>query len=246
MNLFRPADYTVLVIDDEPDLLDLVIHNLKDEGYRVLSARTGEQGIQLARREKPSLVILDLQLPDLPGMEVCRSLRAEAATAHIPILMLTARTTEIDRVSGFESGADDYVTKPFSVRELILRVRARLRRITPAPMESESAPPIRFGRLEIVPDAHRVFVDGAEVGLSLLEFKLLVHLVERRGRVQSREALLGDVWGYSQDASTRTIDTHVKRLRDKLGPVGEYLETVRGVGYRFVEAADQPEANRFR
>jgi two-component system phosphate regulon response regulator PhoB len=158
--------------------------------------------------------------------------------------MLTARTTEIDRVSGFESGADDYVTKPFSVRELILRVRARLRRLTPP--QAESTSPIRFGRLEIVPDAHRVFVDGTEVALSLLEFKLLVHLVERRGRVQSREALLGDVWGYSQDASTRTIDTHVKRLRDKLGPVGEYLETVRGVGYRFVEEANQPDANRLR
>jgi two-component system, OmpR family, phosphate regulon response regulator PhoB len=244
VNPFRPADYTVLVIDDEPDLLDLVIHNLAAEGYRVVSARTGEEGIQVARREKPSLVILDLQLPDLPGMEVCRSLRADATTAHLPILMLTARTTEIDRVSGFESGADDYVTKPFSVRELILRVRARLRRITPAP--TEVTPPIRFGRLEIVPEAHRVFVDGAEVALSLLEFKLLVHLVERRGRVQSREALLGDVWGYSQDASTRTIDTHVKRLRDKLGPVGEYLETVRGVGYRFVEEANQPDDNRLR
>ena len=230
MQVFRPGDYTVLVIDDEADLLDLVVHNLTTEGYRVLSAQTGERGVELARREQPSLVILDLMLPDLPGFEICKSLRGHSATASIPIIMLTARSAELDRVSGFESGADDYVTKPFSVRELMLRVRARLRT---AQKDAPVTPTTRIGRLEVVPDAHRVYVDGNEVALSLLEFKLLMHLMERRGRVQARESLLSDVWGYHEESSSRTIDTHMKRLRDKLGPAGEYLETVRGVGYRF-------------
>ena len=231
MEVFRPADFTVLVIDDEPDLLELVVHNLGVEGYRVLQAQTGERGVELARREKPSLVILDLMLPDLPGFEICKSLRSHPATAGIPIIMLTARSAELDRVSGFESGADDYVTKPFSVKELTLRVRARLRGQAKEP----PAEIIRIGKLEVVPEAHRVFVDGAEVTLSLLEFKLLMHLIERRGRVQARETLLSDVWGYHEESSSRTIDTHMKRLRDKLGPAGEYLETVRGVGYRFAD-----------
>ena len=231
MEVFRPSDFSVLVIDDEADLLELVVHNLKAEGYRVLSAQTGEQGVELARREKPSLVILDLMLPDVPGVEICKSLRNHPATAGIPIIMLTARSTEIDRVSGFESGADDYVTKPFSVKELTLRVRARLR----GQSKEQPAESIRIGCLEVIPEAHRVFVDGAEVTLSLLEFKLLMHLLERRGRVQARETLLSDVWGYHEESSSRTIDTHVKRLRDKLGKAGEYLETVRGVGYRFTD-----------
>jgi two-component system phosphate regulon response regulator PhoB len=234
MDVFRPSDHSVLVIDDETDLLELVVHNLKVEGYRVLSAQTGELGIELARREKPSLVILDLMLPDIPGAEICKSLRTHSATASIPIIMLTARSTELDRVSGFESGADDYVTKPFSAKELTLRVRARLRGQSKE-QEKPAAESIRIGRLEVIPDAHRVFVDGGEVPLSLLEFKLLMHLIERRGRVQAREMLLSDVWGYHEESSSRTIDTHVKRLRDKLGSAGEYLETVRGVGYRFTD-----------
>jgi two-component system phosphate regulon response regulator PhoB len=234
-NPFRPADFSVLVIDDEADILEVVTYNLKGEGYRVLQATTGEAGLELARRERPSLILLDLMLPDLPGVEICRSLRSRPETAGIPIIMLTARSTEIDRVLGFESGADDYVVKPFSVRELILRVRARLRTLgarEPLPDRGSTAP-IRIGRLEVVREAHRVLVDDEDVYLSLLEFKLLLHLMDRRGRVQSRETLLNEVWGYSEDTNSRTIDTHVKRLRDKLGPAGDYLETIRGVGYMF-------------
>jgi two-component system phosphate regulon response regulator PhoB len=230
MTLFRPSDFTILVIDDEPDIVDLVVYNLQREGYRVLQAPTGASGLELAQRERPSLIVLDLMLPDLPGIEICRSLRMSPVTAHVPVIMLTARSTEIDRVSGFESGADDYVTKPFSVRELVLRVRARLR-ATPTEQAAPPSTTLRLGILEVFPDSHRVMVDGEEVHLSLLEFKLLVHLLERKGRVQSRDALLSDVWGYSADATTRTIDTHVKRLRDKLGNAGGYLQTIRGVGY---------------
>ncbi|HJZ87559.1 MAG TPA: response regulator [Polyangia bacterium] len=233
MELFRPSDFTILIVDDEPDILDVVAYNLQQEGYRVLQARTGESGLEMARRERPSLIVLDLMLPDLPGVEICRSLRAHPATARIPIVMLTARAGEVDRVSGFESGADDYVTKPFSVRELALRIRARLRSGPQAADEARAESPIRIGKLEVIPQAHRVLVEGAEVHLSLLEFKLLLHLIERRGRVQSRESLLGEVWGYSAEATSRTIDTHVKRLRDKLGPAGDYVETIRGVGYMF-------------
>src|SRR5215831_8310249 len=235
MEPFRPSDFTILVIDDEPDILELVVYNLHQEGYRVLQARSGEGGLELARRERPSLIVLDLMLPDLPGVEICRSLRANAVTARIPIIMLTARSSEVDRVSGFESGADDYVTKPFSVRELALRVRARLRAQPEAGTESGATPaaPLRIGRLEIIPEAHRVVVDSEDLHLSLLEFKLLLHLAMRRGRVQTRESLLEEVWGYSAEATSRTVDTHVKRLRDKLGKAGDYIETIRGVGYMF-------------
>jgi two-component system phosphate regulon response regulator PhoB len=242
MEPFRPSDYTLLVVDDEPDIVEVVTYNLQKEGYRVLSARTGETGLALAAKEKPALVVLDLMLPDLPGVEICRALRANPATTRIPIIMLTARSGEIDRVSGFESGADDYVTKPFSVRELALRVRARLRGGSGSEAGSSVAerPPIRFGKLEVMPESHKVLVDGQDVHLSLLEFKLLVYLLDRRGRVQSRESILNEVWGYSAEATSRTIDTHVKRLRDKIAGAGDYLETVRGVGYMF--AAEPPEA----
>jgi len=239
METFRPSDFTVLVVDDEHDMVELVVYHLKREGYRVLEAHTGEAGLELALRERPSLIVLDLMLPDLPGVEICRSLRANPASAHIPIIMLTARSSEVDRVSGFESGADDFVTKPFSVRELTLRVRARLR-ASARDQATDRAPErhIRLGQLEIVPEAHRVLVEGADLHLSLLEFKLLLHLVECRGRVQTRESLLEQVWGYSSDATSRTIDTHVKRLRDKLGAARDYIETIRGVGYMF---APRPE-----
>jgi len=177
-------------------------------------------------------------LPDLPGTEVCRQLRAHEATRRTPIVMLTAKTDEVDRVVGFEVGADDYVAKPFSVRELMLRVRAVLRRARPdAP--SEPAGFVDHGRLRLDVPAHRVFVGGEEVILTALEFRLLRTLLERRGRVQSRETLLIDVWGMSPEVTTRTVDTHVKRLRQKLGAAGAYVETLRGVGYRMV--ADVPE-----
>jgi two-component system phosphate regulon response regulator PhoB len=229
----------ILVIEDEHDLQTVLEYNLRLAGYEVLQALRGEDGLQLARAHRPDLVCLDLMLPDLPGTDVCKALKHDPVTRDLPILMLTARGEEIDRVVGFELGADDYVTKPFSVRELLLRIQAILRRRSTAP---EAAPLIEFGRLRVDRDAHRVWVDGAEVALTALEFKLLLTLHERRDRVQSRSVLLDDVWGIQADITTRTVDTHVKRLREKLGAAGEYVETVRGVGYRF--AAAPPETPR--
>lgn len=229
----------VLVIDDEQDIVDVLVYNLESAGHEVESAITGKEGLALINRKRPDLVILDLMLPDIPGTEVCRSLRATPAGKCLPVLMLSARGEEIDRVVGFEIGADDYVTKPFSVRELLLRVRSLLRRA-----EQEGPPKkansIEFGRLRLDRDAHRVWVDQEEVGLTALEFKLLVTLLERKNRVQTRSSLLEHVWGIHAHISTRTVDAHVKRLREKLGSARDYVETVRGVGYRFKESPDAP------
>jgi two-component system phosphate regulon response regulator PhoB len=230
----------ILIVEDERDLQEVLAYNFRGAGHEVLQALRGEEGLRLARQHRPDLVCLDLMLPDLPGTEVCKALKKDAHTKDIPVLMLTAKGEEIDRVVGFELGADDYVTKPFSVRELLLRVQAILRRTSTTP---ESLPLIEFGRLRVDQAAHRVWVDGDEVQLTALEFKLLVTLHERRDRVQSRETLLDDVWGIEADITTRTVDTHVKRLREKLGPAGEFVETVRGVGYRFM-AAPPPGARR--
>ena len=237
-----------MVVEDERDLRQVLAYNLRDAGYDVSLAPEGRKGLALAAEQPPDLVLLDLMLPDMSGLEVCRALKADALTRNIPVVMLTARGEEIDRVVGFELGADDYVVKPFSIRELLLRLRAVLRRGALPAEEPERGPEqLRFGRLAIDAGAHRVWVDDAEVPLTPLEFKLLCTLYERRNRVQSRGVLLDDVWGASQENMTRTIDTHVKRLREKLGPVGAYVETVRGVGYRFVGkppelALDQGEA----
>tara|TARA_B100000405_G_C16645971_1_gene396694 strand:+ start:31 stop:738 length:708 start_codon:yes stop_codon:yes gene_type:complete len=225
----------VLIIEDEPDLVSMLEYNLKKEGYQTRSALTGEDGLNLAGQEPtPDLILLDLMLPDISGTEVCRKLRNSALTEHVPILMVTAKGEEIDRIVGFEVGADDYVVKPYSVRELMLRVRARLKRGNAAPAESKSQ--IKFGVLVFDAEAHRVWVDDVEVLLTALEFKLLDTLLTRKGRVQSRDRLLDDVWGYEVAITTRTVDTHVKRLREKLGSAGEYIETVRGVGYRMKDS----------
>jgi two-component system, OmpR family, phosphate regulon response regulator PhoB len=222
---------TILIVEDERDLLTTVEYNLQREGYQTRCAETGRQAIALANeRPIPDLVVLDLMLPDISGMEVCRSLRASDATKHVPVLMVTAKGEEIDRVVGFEVGADDYVTKPFSVRELALRIRAILRRTQAPEPDNEE---LSFGMLRVDPSAHRVWVDGTESQLTALEFKLLTTLLQRRGRVQTREVLLTDVWGFSADVTTRTVDTHVKRLRQKIGAASSYIETLRGVGYRF-------------
>jgi two-component system phosphate regulon response regulator PhoB len=195
---------------------------------------TGREALQLARMTPhPDLVLLDLMLPDLTGGDVCRQLKADAETRDIPVIMVTAKGEEIDRVVGFEVGADDYVVKPFSVRELLLRVRAVLRRTQTSHPLSETDELV-FGRLRIDRAGHRCWVDGNEITPTALEFKLLITLLERRGRVQTRDVLLADVWGIEADVTTRTVDTHVKRLRQKLGPAGQYIETLRGVGYRFV------------
>ncbi|HWQ07887.1 MAG TPA: response regulator transcription factor [Holophaga sp.] len=229
----------ILVIEDEPDLQQVLAYNLRLAGHTVVSALKGGDGLHLAQSHLPDLVLLDLMLPDMPGTEVCKTLKAEAATRHVPVVMLTARGEEIDRVLGFELGAEDYVTKPFSVRELLLRIQAILRRAQAAPGTADEG--LHFGRLSIDPAAYRVCVDGEEVQLTSMEFRLLLTLFERRNRVQTRASLLEDVWGMQADTETRTVDTHVKRLREKLGAAEAYIETVRGVGYRFVgtpETAD--------
>jgi two-component system phosphate regulon response regulator PhoB len=225
----------ILVIEDEEDLQQVLDYNLRQNGHDPLSAVRGEDGLRLARQHRPDLIILDLMLPDISGIEVCKALKRDSASKNIPILMLTAKGEEIDRVLGFELGVDDYVVKPFSVRELMLRIQAILRRGQP---ESSERGLIEFGVLRVDVTAHRAWVAEREIELTALELKLLVTLLERRDRVQSRAVLLDDVWGMSADVTTRTVDTHVKRLREKLREAGHYIETVRGVGYRFAASAD--------
>ena len=226
----------ILVIEDETDIQQVLDYNLREKGHKVFIAGKGEEGLRIAREKRPDLVLLDLMLPDLPGTEICKTLKSDPATRNVQVVMLTAKGEEIDRVVGFELGADDYVTKPFSVRELLLRVQAILRR---SQGEQEAATTIQFGRLRVDREAHRVWADDAELELTALEFKLLVTLYDRRNRVQTRAALLSDVWGIDADITTRTVDTHVKRLREKLGDAGNYIETVRGVGYRFADAPEE-------
>jgi two-component system phosphate regulon response regulator PhoB len=229
----------VLVIEDEVDLATTLEYNLRSEGLAVTLAHTGRQGLSAAAADPlPDIIVLDLMLPDLAGTEICRRLREHERTRDVPIIMCTAKGEEIDRVVGFEVGADDYVVKPYSVRELVLRIRAQLRHRTVK--ETGDSVKLRFGVLEVDPDAHRAWVSGAEVALTALEFRLLNTFASRRGRVQTREALLRDVWGIDADVTTRTVDTHVKRLREKLGDAGAYIETLRGVGYRF--ASEQGDA----
>ena len=223
---------TVLVVDDEPDVLDLLAYNLQKAGYNTVRASDGATALQKARDLLPSLVVLDLMLPQIEGTEVCKQLRADPRTAPIPIIMLTAKADELDRVIGFELGADDYVVKPFSPRELVLRVKTILRRA-----QGKGAPAEVLKADELIVDLakHEVTVKGKPVDVTATEFKLLATLMERRGRVQSRDRLLTDVWGYEGDIDTRTVDTHVRRLREKLGSAADCIETVRGVGYRFAE-----------
>ena len=231
----------VLIVEDEADIRNTVAYNLEREGMTVVTAATGGEAISaLGSGDTPDLVLLDLMLPDLSGLEVCRRMRQQEPTRDVPVIILTAKGEEIDRGVGFEVGADDYVVKPFSVRELLLRVRAVLRRSDAPPAAVErSAERMRFGILEIDEGSHRVWVEGSEVRLTALEFRLLTTFVSRRGRVQTREGLLSDVWGIQADITTRTVDTHVKRLREKIGGAGAYIETLRGVGYRFREQPDE-------
>jgi len=223
---------TVLVVDDERDIVELVRYNLAQAGFRVVSASDGRQALDVARRERPDLIVLDLMLPLLPGAEVARLLKQDEATRDTPILMLTARGEEVDRIVGFELGADDYVVKPFSPRELVLRVQAILRREG----QEEGEERIAFEPLVIDLAAHTVSLKGKEIGLTTTEFNLLHRLARRPGRAFSRDQLLSEVWGYGGEVETRTVDTHMKRLRAKLGSVGEWIQTVRGVGYRFCPA----------
>ena len=220
----------VLVVDDEPDALELIAFNLKGAGLDVVTASDGAEALKKATQQSPDLIVLDVMLPEVDGLEVCKVLRRDPKSAGIPILMLTAKAAELDRVLGLELGADDYVTKPFSPRELVLRVKRLLRGAQP----SETTPD-RFEWKELSVDVprHRVMVKGKPIELTATEFKLLLTLIQRRGRVQARDKLLQDVWEYEATIDTRTVDTHMRRLREKLGAASKYLDTVRGVGYRF-------------
>lgn len=226
------AKSRILVVDDEPETIELVEFNLRQSGYEVLSASNGAEALRKARSITPDLVVLDLMLPEIEGTEVCKLLRRDPATARIPIVMLTARASELDRVLGLELGADDYLTKPFSPRELVLRIRKILERAHPVEDQGQV---LRFGSLTIDIPRHLVTVGKSRVDLTATEFKLLTLLAQRSGRVQTRDVLLRDVWDYSSLVDSRTVDTHMRRLREKLGPATRHLETVRGVGYRFIE-----------
>ena len=221
----------ILVIDDEPDLLELVRVNLEQNGYQVETAASGRAALETLQHVPPDLIILDLMLPDVSGLEICRQVRSDPSLRHLPIIMLTAKADEVDRVVGFELGADDYVTKPFSPRELSLRVAAVLRREEPRAASS----PFEQGPLRLEPERHRCFVASEEIALTAKEFQLLESLMSRPGRVLSRNFLLENVWGSDISVTQRTIDTHLKRLREKLGEAGNLIETVRGIGYRFAE-----------
>ena len=224
----------ILVVEDEPDIVELVTYNLRQAGMAVEAAEDGEAALEMAERSQPNLIILDLMLPGIDGLEVCRMLKQRGSVRHIPVLMLTAKAEEVDRIVGLELGADDYVVKPFSPRELVLRVKAILRRSGGAPGErANPSERITAGPLTIDAEGHHAFVDGRPLGLTATEFKLLLTLVERRGRVQTRDELLNVVWGYQHAGYGRTVDTHVRRLREKLGDAQGLVETVRGVGYRF-------------
>ncbi|PCC75133.1 two component transcriptional regulator, winged helix family [Nannocystis exedens] len=232
----------ILIVEDERDLVATLEYALEREGFRTRSAYTGRQALEIAVTEPaPDLVLLDLMLPDMSGTQVCQQLRAGERTRAMPVIMMTAKAEEVDRVVGFEVGADDYVVKPFSLRELMLRIRAVLRRKAPA---ETTLAPTPYGRLRVDMDGHRVWVDEGEVTLTALEFRLLTTLIARRGRVQTRDALLADVWGVQPGLTTRTVDTHVRRLRKKLGDIADYVQTLRGVGYRFttdLRAAEDDE-----
>jgi two-component system phosphate regulon response regulator PhoB len=227
------ASTKILMIDDEQDVIDLLTLHLRKAGYALSTATDGAAGLRLAREESPALIILDLMLPKMPGLEICRVLKTDATTRQIPVLMLTAKAEEIDRIVGLEFGADDYVTKPFSPRELVLRVNAILRRGQGETAEDKK---LTIGSITIDPSRHLVEVAGRAVRLTSVEFKLLSMLMRRQGRVQERDRLLNEVWGYESVIDTRTVDTHVRRLRKKLGKAADAIETVRGFGYRIREA----------
>jgi phosphate regulon transcriptional regulator PhoB len=222
----------ILVVDDEPDAVELIEFNLKAAGFDVVTAKDGAEALKKARQVLPQLILLDLMLPEVDGLEVCKILRRDPETQAIPIIMVTAKAAEIDRVLGLELGADDYVTKPFSPRELVLRVKRLLRERQP---QSQKPERFQFRDLSVDIPRHKVTVKDKDVELTATEFKLLTVLIERRGRVQTRDQLLRDVWQYDAAIDTRTVDTHIRRLREKLGPAAHYVETVRGVGYRFAE-----------
>ena len=226
----------ILVIEDEPDIRRTLEYNIAREGFNVLTASSISEAEEAIKSHPINLVLLDLMLPDGSGLELCKKIKSNPKTEYVPVLILTAKDDEVDKVVGFELGADDYVTKPFSVRELILRIKAVLKR---GQVKKEIVEVVRqFGDLKIDIESHEVYVDNNQIVLTALEFKLLNKLVDTRGRVQSRDHLLAEVWGYSSEVTTRTVDTHIKRLRNKLGTMGKYVQTIRGVGYKFSRSPD--------
>jgi|TARA_B110000467_G_C18254861_1_gene442709 two-component system phosphate regulon response regulator PhoB len=222
----------ILIIEDEPDIRTTLEYNLRKDGFDVIGVGSLGEARAAMNSSSFSMILLDLMLPDGSGLDLCREIKGNKELSSTPIIILTAKDDEVDKVVGFELGADDYVTKPFSVRELILRIKAVLKRGV-APKAELVEVERQFGDLTIDVDSHEVFVNSVQVTLTALEFRLLKQLVDRRGRVQSRDQLLSDVWGYSSDVTTRTVDTHIKRLREKLGTMGKYIQTIRGVGYKF-------------
>lgn len=229
LELVKPK---ILVVDDEPEAVELLEFNLKQAGYVVSTAGDGAEALKRARTQTPDLILLDVMLPEMDGFEICKSLRLDRATAKIPIVMLTAKAAEIDRVLGLELGADDYLTKPFSPRELLLRIKKLLAR---GQTEEKVRDQLRYGDLLIDVPRHVASWKGKAIDLTATEFRLLTVLSQRAGRVQSRDQLLRDVWEYDSLIDTRTVDTHMRRLREKMGPACKHLDTVRGVGYRFME-----------
>jgi DNA-binding response OmpR family regulator len=223
----------VLIVDDDPDIQRLVSYNLSQAGFQVLSASTGRTALDSVQEQPPDLIILDIMMPDVDGMEVCRTLRQREDSRRIPIIMLTARSEEIDRVVGFELGADDYVMKPFSPRELVLRVKSIFRRVKDDRSDFQ-----RVGTIQLFPERRQVMAGNRAVVLTAKEFDLLHELMRAHGNVLTREFLMDKVWGYHGEATSRTLDTHVRRLREKLRDDGELVETVRSVGYRIVQGAD--------
>ncbi len=222
--------HKIYIIEDEPDIRETLVYNFQKENFEVNSSGNGIKGLEDIKIKKPDVLILDLMLPDISGLEICRKIKNDDQLKNISIIMLTAKGDEVDRIVGFELGADDYVTKPFSIRELILRVKVLQKKQTE---NIDSDKLLEIGQISMDLDAHSVSIDKKQIILTALEFKLLKHLAQRKGRVQTRDQLLGDVWGYSSEVTTRTVDTHIKRLREKLGSACNYIQTIRGVGYRF-------------
>ncbi|MEN6437619.1 MAG: response regulator [Syntrophobacter sp.] len=223
------SDNLILVVEDDPDILQLLTYNIRSAGYEVITATEGNSALAIVRQYLPRLVLLDLMIPGISGFDVCKELKRGSETRKIPVIMLTAKGDEVDRVVGLELGADDYVVKPFSPRELILRIAAVLRRSSP---EEVDKPWVREG-LSVDFQAHRAEVDGAEIALTATEFKLLTELLRNSGKVQTRDQLLNKVWTYQFEGYARTVDTHIRRLRQKLGPYADWIKTIRGVGYKF-------------
>jgi two-component system, OmpR family, phosphate regulon response regulator PhoB len=227
----------ILVIDDEPDVTELVSYQLRAKGFQVEALNDPTQSIARIRSYQPDLIILDVMMPYINGVQLCRMLRADPKSSRIPVIFLTAKNEEPDRVLGFEVGADDYICKPFSFRELLLRIQSQLRRIGDSSPSASSR--LEAGRIVVDTERHQVLVAGEVIELTATEFRLLKLLMERKGRVQSREHLLLNVWNYETEIETRTVDTHVRRLREKLGEESRWIETIRGVGYRMLEHAPE-------